>query len=78
VTDESHPHLSIGDEHRFVGFAGARSHRRVAHQMPELLRALAQGGVPNRVLQHGTPGFSALRRSTAGHSLIFGPLALSN
>ena len=57
MADEGDAHLTIGNEHRLVGLAGARRHGRVADQFAKLLGALAQRGILNRVLQHGMPEF---------------------
>jgi hypothetical protein len=52
MTNESNPHLAIGDQNRLVRFADSRGHSGVPYELPKLPRALAHSRTLDRLSQH--------------------------
>ena len=50
MTDESHPHLTVGNQLGLVGEASSRRDRGVPHQAAKLPGTLAKRGILQRVL----------------------------
>ena len=57
MADKCDAHLTVRDEHRLVGLAGARRDGGMANQFPELLGPFTQRRALKRVFQHGMPEF---------------------